>query len=311
MRILLKCFLLFFALVFCSNYTYSQKVRGLYVNKFYKIIDNKVKTDSLLNYAKQHDFNYLLLYSTGTIDNKLFSLKDSIASLPLANFIYRAKTKFGIKQIGAIREDANAFKNLVAYNNIYKNDSLKRIDVFNLEFEFWNKSLVKKSYCNYELKNSHNRCNIRGAFKYYIENLKNLYNICQQNNLICETYIGHPTKYQSKKLINYCNRILVHFYRPTDVFNDGSSIYNYIKKRLFYLSTKKHIDVIPLFSATHNSMFKWLLKNSIKRPYKTFMNGKNGFNYEKKYLRKRVTILGYQWFTYSDLKKIDDLKKSK
>lgn len=307
---LLKYFFLIFFLVNANIKLYSQEIRGLYINKFYKIITNKEKTDELLEYAKKHNFNYLLLYSTRTIDKQIFSLKDSLASLPLANFIYRAKNKYGIKQIGAIREGFDGFINLLAYNNIYKNNPLKKIDVFNLEFEFWNKTLIKKSYCKDELRPLYFGCSRRIAFKYYIYNLKKLYKLCQQNNLICETYIGHPTKSQSKKLINYCDRILVHYYRPTDVFDDGTSIYNYIKKRLYYLSAKRNIKVIPIFSATQQSMFKWLLKNSLDKPYNTYMNGDNGFNYEKKHLKKRVSIMGYQWFTYSDLLKIDSIKKS-
>ncbi len=311
LKYLTKNFFIIFAFTILSNQCFSQEIRGLYVNRFYKIIGNKAKTNELLNYAKKHNFNYLLLYSTRTIDKNLFSLKDSIASLPLANFIYRAKTEFGIKQIGAIREGVSGFKNLVAYNKIYDKNPLKKFDVFNLEFEFWNKTVIKESYCKSDLRQLYYGCNVRGAFKYYMENLKKLYELCQQNNIICETYIGHPTRRQSKKLINYTDRVLVHYYRPTDIFDDGTSIYNYIKKRLYYLSSKRNITVIPIFSATHQSMFKWLIKNSLKKPYNTFMNGDKGFNYERRYLKKRVTILGYQWFTYSDLLKIDQIKKKK
>jgi len=305
-----NAFIIFFFIII-NNQSYSQEIRGLYVNKFYKIIGNKEKTDELLNYAKDHNFNYLLLYSTRTINQNLFSLKDSIASLPLANFIYRAKTEYGIKQIGAVREGFTGFKNLIAYNKIYDKNPLKKFDVFNLEFEFWNKTVIKKSYCKSDLRQYYYSCNVRGAFKFYMENLKKLYKLCHKNNIICETYIGHPTKHQSKTLINFADRILVHYYRKKDIFDDGTSIYNYIKKRLYDLSSKQNITVIPIFSATHQSMFKWLLKNSLIKPYKTFMNGDSGFNYENRRLKKRVTIQGYQWFTYSDLLNIDKIKKKR
>ena len=124
--------------IFTSTSAFSQTTKGIYVDNFYSVIQNKTEQIRLLETAKNLGINYLLLYEMADVDDKLFHLTDSVESAPLASFISLAKNNYGIKNIGVVSETAEFFKKIVAYNNFYKLRPTRRINYINLEFEFWN-----------------------------------------------------------------------------------------------------------------------------------------------------------------------------
>ena len=130
----------------CIN-SIAQNHKGLYVNDFKNIIGNYQKEIDLLHFAQENDYDYLLLYNLYYINNNIFDLTDSLASQPLANFIEKAKTQYNIKQIAGVGETYNSFNNIHAYNLNHISEPNKRIDVYNIEFEFWNASSVASYYC--------------------------------------------------------------------------------------------------------------------------------------------------------------------
>ena len=61
-------------LVYGSSSLYAQETKGLYVDGFYYIIGNPIEEDKLLSYAKDNEFNYLILYNTAKIHRGKYAL---------------------------------------------------------------------------------------------------------------------------------------------------------------------------------------------------------------------------------------------
>ncbi|HNS13544.1 MAG TPA: T9SS type A sorting domain-containing protein, partial [Bacteroidia bacterium] len=135
--------------------------RGMYVDKFYKtslssssIIDTAFtiigvdvnfdgifeKEDSILRYAAENHITYLNLYDLHRIigRNKLMwdeNLNQNVdLEEHLERFMRKAKSKYGITQIGAIGGSANFFDSLANYMQRFPKADF---DVVNVEHEFW------------------------------------------------------------------------------------------------------------------------------------------------------------------------------
>ena len=133
-----KGFFLFLTILIFQQVVFSQTYKGLYVDGFDKILGNKVKEDSLLNYCKQKGFNALTTYKTKDIERKIKITNPQKGGKILAAFIKHAKQNFGIISFAMSSEQFTTFKNIVAIYNSSRKDTLEKVNTFNFEFEYWN-----------------------------------------------------------------------------------------------------------------------------------------------------------------------------
>ncbi len=293
--------------LFISIRFYSQDIVGLYVNDFKYIIGNSTAETELLTYAQENGFNYLILYNLTYIHLYNFQIDNILTSTPLANFIENAKTNYGILEVGAVGEKNSSFDKIKIYNSFYPTEPNKRFDVFNVEFEFWNTSLVSPTnyYCTTYLTPNGYPCTINGAFDYYNSQLTLLKTYCDANGIKAETYIGYPNATQSDAIVLNTHRVLVHYYRSSDVYNNGDSIYQYNSTRIEDLA-QNPVTIMPIFSARPAHMYSWLTApHPLTQPFNTFINGTNGYNDQTGAWKTNVTFDGYVWYRYTDLLEID------
>ena len=215
--------------IFSSTFAFAQPgwpgdVKGLYVNDFKFIVGNTAAENDLLEFAQDSGFNYLILYNLYYIHNNLFDITTAATSLPLSDFINKAKTLYGIHAVAGVGETYNSFANFHAYNQLHLGDVTRLIDVYNMEFEFWNNSTTAPGgyYCTTYLDPDGLACDTANAFDFYLEELCRLDSLCDAHAYIkSETYIGNPTAGQCTALSGCADRILVHYYRTSDVYGDG------------------------------------------------------------------------------------------
>jgi hypothetical protein len=287
-------FILF--LIVLSAHLNSQ-VAGLYVDKFNLILGNVQKEDSLLNYAVSKGFNYLALYDLWTIHSSS-PLTNTTTALPLANFINKAKTVFGISKIGATGENYWFFSNVIHIYNQQHSNINQKFDVYNLEFEFWITSSVGPSgvYCVNYLQPGGFTCDTSGGFKFYIRELRRIDSLGNTAGITSETYIGWPNSGQAKAIARTCDRVLVHAY-----VSNQSTTFTYTKNRLIDLSGSTSVaKVMPIFSAEPSFMGPWVQTNS---PMQAFTNYSVSYTADPGAWKSNVNLLGYQWFAYSYMPK--------
>ncbi|HRD38529.1 MAG TPA: hypothetical protein PLC65_07855, partial [Bacteroidia bacterium] len=221
-------------------------VKGLYVDKFNLILGNIQKEDSLLNYAQSQGFNYLALYNLWNVHTSA-SLTNTTTALPLANFINKAKTMYGITNVGATGESFWFFSNVIhVYNQQHANPNHK-FNVYNLEFEFWINSSVNTGgiYCTTYLQPQGFTCDTSGAFKFFKRELRRIDSLGNTVGVTSETYIGWPNAGQAKAIVQNCDRVLVSAY-----VNNQSTTYTYTRPRLIDLAgASVQAKVMPIFSA--------------------------------------------------------------
>ncbi len=281
-----------------GNYSFSQTlVKGLYVDKFNLILGNIQKEDSLLNYAVNKGFNYLALYDLWTI-HTTSSLTNTTTALPLANFLNKARTTYSITNIGATGENYWFFSNVIhIYNQQHSNPNHK-FTVYNLEFEFWITSSVNTGgiYCTTYLQPGGFTCDTSGGFKFYIRELKRIDSLANTVGVTSETYIGWPNSGHAKAIVKNCDRILLHAY-----VSNESTTYNYTRNRLMDLAGAASLaKIIPIFSAEPSFMGPWVQLNT---PLQAYTNYNANFLSETGPWKSNVSVLGYQWFTYSFMPK--------
>ncbi len=300
----MKCFYTFLLFIVTSFACFSQNYVGLYVNNFKDIIGVPSAETELLNYAQDNGFNYLILYNLSYIQTHNFLIDNVADSLPLANFIEDAKTNYGILQVAAVGEKNASFDKIKTYNSFYPSNPNKRFDVFNLEFEFWNNNLTGPSdyYCTTYLQPNGYTCDQAGAFQFYNSQLALMKAYGDQNGIITETYIGYISTSQGDLIAQNTSRVLIHYYRSSDVYNNGDSIFQYHPDRLENLSMNNNVTVMPIFSSRTNHMYNWLLApHSLSQPYNTFLNGTNGFNAQPVNFKRNISLDGYVWYRYGEL----------
>jgi len=226
----------------------------------------------------------------------------------LANFLNTAKTTYGINQIAVVGEKNSSFDRIKIYNSFYPTEPNKRFDVFNLEFEFWNSNLTDPGeyYCTTYLTPNGLPCTNSGAFDYYDDQLALMKAYGDANNIITETYIGSPTAAQSDIIAQNTHRVLVHYYRTSDVYGSGDSIYQYNTHRIEDLAANNNVIIMPIFSGQPSHMYTWLLSNPLTQPYDTFINGTNGYNDQTGDWKDNVTFDGYTWYRYTTLLEISN-----
>lgn len=257
--------------------TVSNPINALYVRLAIgsgnQILGNTIRENTLLKFIRDNGFNYLIFYQVQEIEAR------STQATQLASFIRRAKTHYGIQQVGAALGAADQANTVIAYNNSHA--FIERIDVLNLEKEYW-KSATRDADFN-------DIVNILNSFK----------SVGLANNLETEVYVGWITAAEGIRLGDAADRILVHFYVKTDI-----DIIDYGQERLQYLaSASKKVRVAPIFSnegptntADVPFMGTWLETHPNEQALKSWMTQYNALNAPWK---SNLQIMGSTWFQYT------------
>lgn len=292
-----KSLLIAILIAFGTN-LFSQSIKGLYVDDFFNIIGNQAKEDKLLSYAKSNDFNYLILYNTAKIHREKYPLDTKEGSSVWKHFIHKAKSDFAIEKIGVVGEKAASFTPAISYNKIVNQILIDRIDVFNLEFEFWNKRLYSPMgyYCTTYLSKLRYDCTNDGAFMFYIQQLKEMRKMTANSSVQIETYIGNPSDEQLVLIAKNVDRLLIHYYRDSI-----DRIASYKLNRLMVLQkTNPKLKIAPIFSSRENHSGPWLKTHKIDElPTRFFKQLKSIPEINS----KSLNFDGHIWYRYTNMPK--------
>jgi Secretion system C-terminal sorting domain len=293
---LLLLFLAFMQPIFC------QSIKGLYVDGFANILGNTQREDSLLRFAQNNGFNYLTLYQMHIVHANT-PLNNASACTTFTNFISKAKTQFGITQIGVAGENYNFFaNNIYPYNQQHALAS-EKIDVYNLEFEFWIPNSINPGgvYCVDYLSNAGYTCDSTGAFTYYKKMLQSIDSLANAGGSISETYFGWFSESEGAQIVaSGVDRILLSVYLPSANYSANYQ-YNYIKSRLQYLGDNNTtVKVLPIYSAETAFMQSWANANPFFKPFTDLQNSLLPLSFS---WIPNIQLEGIQWFAYGDMPK--------
>ncbi|MEM1122946.1 MAG: T9SS type A sorting domain-containing protein, partial [Bacteroidota bacterium] len=97
---------------------------------------------------------------------------------------------------------------------------------------------------------------------------------------------------------------LVHYYRKSDTYKNGNSIFNYHNYRLRFLAPKSgKLTILPIYSSRSYHMGPWLATNPKEKAMQTWLYGQKGYTKAKGAWKKRLRIGGSLWYRYTDTKK--------
>ncbi len=296
--------LILFLSILISQNSYSQNTRGLYVDRFDLILGSQEDELKLFEYAIAFNFNSFTLYSFSKIN-----LDNEINTVNLKSFISRAKTKYNIENIGIVSENVNRLRDQIHKYNLDPGTSIdEKIDIYNLEFEFWSEINTANYYCEKYLAPVGLACNPEGALVFVKNSLQQMNVMAQEiPGVEVEIYLGWIDENESQQIANLIDRALVAVYKKEE--EDGTiNLYNYLtqRNRLKWLSVNNNINIVPIF-ATHDenytdNILNWLISGgSISDAWN---------NYYTSYLSDtepwtdNINIEGYQWFKYSTMPEI-------
>jgi hypothetical protein len=282
--------------------SHAQNVKGLYVNGFNSIVGNQSREDSLLRFAENNGFNYLTLYEVHLVHNAN-PLTNVSSSQTFANFISKAKTQFGINQIGVAAENYWFFSNVISVYNQQHTSWSEKVDVYNFEFEFWIPTSVEAGayYCSTYLQPNSFSCDTAGAFQFYKKNLHQIDSLANANGQLSEAYFGFFNAGQGNQIVQTgIDRVLLSIYLPTSNYS-ASYQYNYVKPRLQNLASSQiEIKVLPIYSAESTFMQSWVVSNPFFEPFSTLSTSLQA---ETASWKNYINLEGIQWFAYSFMPK--------
>lgn len=273
--------------------------RTLYVDDFNTILGSPTQEDKLLNFAKKHQFSILILYQLNKVD-KRFSLTNPELNITLADFIAKAKTKFGVIQVGASGESASFFTSRINVYNNSRNKPEEKFDIYNLEYEYWSNKASGDGgyYCVNYLEENGIPCDRQGSFNYFVENLKELKSLAEQNthSIKIDAYVGYYTTQEIAEITKYCDRLLIHAYgkNPNLCFITAKKNL----EKLYQINSK--IKASILFSTRMNHMGYWLKHDSLDNGESQFFDKMKSVNLN---FKKRLNLEGFSYHTYSFLEK--------
>ncbi|NOQ71344.1 MAG: hypothetical protein GQ574_05055 [Crocinitomix sp.] len=280
---------------------------GLYVNDFKFILGDEDAETDLLEFAQDNGFNYLVFYNLSYINTHKYDLTDPDEAIVLANFIQRAKEDYGIAQVAAVGEKNASFDKIEVFNSLFGDSWFQKIDVLNLEFEFWTDVLgdVFAYYCENYLEPGGYPCTNAGAFDFYSDQLELIDERAHEMGIISEIYLGYTSDDESIALAERVDRILLHHYRTNHVYGDGSSIYNYhtYRIRAIALSERKPA-VMPIFSSRSYHMGPWLIDHSLHEAMETWLYGVEGYYDDDAEGVSDLPISGNIWYRYTSFLEI-------
>lgn len=294
---MIKKLLLFIFFTSFYSFCFGQQ-RALYVDGFSNILGNQLKEESLLKFAERNNFNTLILYQLNKVD-KRYSLADPRKNNILAQFISKARLKYGIPHIGASGEAASFFINVIDVFNNSRNKQEEKFNVYNLEYEYWSSkaSGIDGYYCVNYLEENGIPCGRKGSFQFFLENLKKLKKLVSKNkNIEIETYLGYYTFNEINEISKVCDRVVLRSFGKNPKLSFSAT-----KKNLNnLLKTKSKIKTSILFSTSMANMGRWLKFDSLDKGESQFIKEMNTNN---PLLEKYLNIESFSYHTYSDLKK--------
>ncbi|MBK8366385.1 MAG: T9SS type A sorting domain-containing protein [Bacteroidetes bacterium] len=294
----------------------SQNIKGFYVDGFNSILGNTVREDSVLLFAKNNGFNYITLYNVHQV-NSVTPLTNTTTAQVFANFINKAKTQYSITEVGVAAENYTFFRNVIYVYNQQHSSPNQKVDVYNLEFEFWISSSVTSGsyYCTTYLQPNGFSCDTAGAFGFYKKTLKRIDSLANATGQKSEAYFGFFNAGQGKQIVQTgVDRVLLSIYIPSANYSQSYQ-YNYVKPRLQSLATdNSNIKVMPLYSSEPSFMQTWVNANPFFLPY---TNLASSLTAETGLWKNYIQLEGIQWFAYSFLPKknlttsiLDNIKES-
>ncbi len=246
----------FFILLLLVFNLKSQNTKGFYVDGFNTILGNTAREDSVLLFAKNNGFNYITLYNVYQV-NSATPLTNTTSAQGFANFISKAKTQYSITEVGVAAENYTFFRNVIHVYNQQHPAINQKVDVYNLEFEFWIPSSVTSGsyYCTTYLQPNGFSCDTAGAFGYYKNTLKRIDSLANATGQKSEAYFGFFNTGQGKQIVQTgVDRVLLSIYIPSANYSQSYQ-YNYVNPRLQYLaSANTTIKVMPLYSSEPSFM---------------------------------------------------------
>ena len=286
------------ALLLLSAHVQAQAVKGFYVNGFHTILGNTAKEDSLLIFAHNNGFNYLTLYNLHQIN-----IETQAGSDRLSSFISRAKADYGILEIGGATETYDFVRDYLHPYNLQHSDPSERIDVYNLEFEFWSASSTDTGgyYCQYYLEPANLPCSVDGAYQFYTDLLYHIDSLANSAGLKSEAYLGWFDSTQAVGLVNTgVDRLFTHIYMTSAAFSQNSQ-YNYVKQRLQYLGESgQTVKVYPLYDSEPDFMQSWAATHDFFEPFQLLQASLAA---ETGTWKNNLDVSGIQWFAYSYMPK--------
>lgn len=259
-----------------ADNTNVENIYGLYVSLFRggggQLLGNAQREEEFIEFVRDNGFNYLIFYGLEGLD------PSSDMANQFASLVNRAKSNAGVVQVAAALGRVEEAETVVAYNA--KRASSERIDVLNVEYEFWNES------------------DRRSAFATTISMLERFRSVAQANQLTTEIYIGWVEPDEAVGLANVTDRILVHFYRQDDV-----EIINYGLERLEWMAAaSRKVNIAPIFSNegplnTYDLPFMgcWLESNDHQYAYESW---KSQYDNLDKPWKENINIVGSTWYVY-------------
>ncbi|MBU2884220.1 discoidin domain-containing protein [Gilvimarinus agarilyticus] len=254
------------------------EINGMYVSLNRgntDLLGNFNRETELLEFSQSNGINYLILYGLEGMG------PDVSRQNKLANFISRAKTYYGIQEIAAALGSASSADEMLAYNNTRTN--IEKLDVLNLEYEFWNREDREQ------------------AFTETMNILSHFDSVARGNELKTEIYIGWINAEEGAALADAVDRVLVHYYRQDDI-----NIIQYGLDRLEFLASgSRTVEIAPIFSnegptntgdPTSYFMGPWLETHSIDQPFKTWMTE---YQQLDDVWKQKLEVVGSTWFLYN------------
>lgn len=241
------------------------------------LLGNLQQEQVFLKFVRDNGFNYLILYDLFN-DTLLNDRADQVASL-----IHRAKEYYGVKQVALALGNKAGADAAIAYNQ--GRISSEKIDVLNLEFEFWHEPDREQAFSN------------------TLDILRYFRQVGGPQGLASEMYIGWINEAEGQALARELDRVLVHYYRTTDV-----DLVNYGLERLEYLASGRNPEdaplvITPIFSNEGSAntadipfMGTWLETN----PHdKAFASWQADYQALSAPWKSKLLIEGATWFLYN------------
>lgn len=273
--------------------------RILYVDQFYEILGNKTKENNLLNFTISNGFNKIILYDLHKI-NKAYPLADATKNGILAKFIAKAKSTYGIKEVGGSGESGQFFIDAIHAYNKSRKKTIEKFDAYNLEYEYWKEDDSKDGgyYCENYLKQNGKNCNRKETFNFFIKSLAIMKKLAKENEhkVKVEAYVGKFKRHEIHTISNYVDRLLVHVYVRSPKIG-----FNYANKRLQYLAEVKNKPKVSIiYSSETLFMGGWLKFNSLKRGEKIFIDTMKN---RSKHLLSKINFTNFTYYNYNQLSK--------
>ncbi|WP_331352358.1 hypothetical protein [Cellvibrio sp. UBA7671] len=263
----------------------NDQLYGMYVSlntgRTNALLGNVEREDQFIKFVRDNGFNYLIFYDLEGLN------PTSTTAKQFAALVSRAKLTAGVKSVAAALGDVSEANTIVAYNN--GRPESERINVLNVEYEFWNMP------------------DRATAFNNTIAMLEHFKSVGMVHDLQTEIYVGWINATEAVRLGNVTDRILVHYYMQTDV-----TIINYGLERLEWLSAaSRKVKIAPIFSNegpknTNDIPFMgcWLEKNPHQQAYKSWREQYDALN---KPWKENIEVVGATWFIYDKFLDVKNL----